>query len=110
MAESKSILTETKKVLGIADEYDVYDEDIIMFINSAFANLHQIMKIADKTLIIKDKDNRWSEFTTDPTAISNVKSYVWTYVRVAFDPPSTSFGIDALKTLQKELEWRLSVV
>ena len=37
-----SILTSIKKLLGIAEECEDFDTDIIMHINSTFLNLYQI--------------------------------------------------------------------
>ena len=39
---SDSILLSTKKILGIAADYTVFDEDIILHINSVFSTLHQL--------------------------------------------------------------------
>ena len=33
-----SILTSIKKLLGIAEEYEHFDPDIVMYINSAFSS------------------------------------------------------------------------
>ena len=37
-----SILTSIKKLLGIAEEYEHFDPDIVMYINSAFSVLTQL--------------------------------------------------------------------
>jgi hypothetical protein len=34
---------------------------------------------------------------------------VWAKVKLAFDPPTTSFGIDAMQKMCNEMEWRLNV-
>lgn len=109
MAVPNSILTETKRVIGFEEDYDHYDLDIIMHINSAFATLNQLGVGPKKTFLITTKNSQWSEFTQDDDLVS-VKSYIWASVRLAFDPPSTSYAITALETMKKELEWRLNVV
>lgn len=38
----ESILTSIKKLLGIAEEYTQFDNDIIMHINSVFTTLTQL--------------------------------------------------------------------
>jgi hypothetical protein len=40
---------------------------------------------------------------------NSVKSYVFLRVRQLFDPPQTSYLIDAMDKQIKELEWRLNV-
>ena len=37
-----SILTSIKKLLGIAEDYTHFDDDIIIHINSAFSSLNQL--------------------------------------------------------------------
>ena len=37
-----SILTSIKKMLGVAEDYTEFDEDIITHINSVFLNLTQL--------------------------------------------------------------------
>ena len=38
----ESILTSIKKLVGIAEDYTVFDTDFIIYINSAFATLNQL--------------------------------------------------------------------
>ena len=41
-----SILTSIKKLLGIAEEYEHFDPDIVMYINSAFSVLTQLDSVS----------------------------------------------------------------
>lgn len=104
-----SILNTTKKVLGIGTDYDAFDVDIIMHINSVFSVLNQLGVGPTTPFYITDDTETWDDFTGTNKAIESVKSYVWARVRVLFDPPTTSFAIDALQKLITELEWRLNV-
>lgn len=104
-----SILNTTKKVLGISSEYDAFDIDITMHINTVFSVLHQLGVGPTTPFRIDDATKTWDQFTGANQAIESVKSYVWAKVRIAFDPPTTSFAIDALQKLCTELEWRLNV-
>ena len=106
---SDSVLNTTKKVLGLAPEYDAFDIDVIIHINMAFSILHQLGVGPTEPFSITDDTAVWESFTGTNKAIESVKSYVWAKVRLSFDPPSTSFAIDALEKLCKELEWRLNV-
>ena len=106
---SDSFLDTTKKVLGISPEYDAFDVDIIMHVNSVFSILHQLGVGPTTPFSITDNTALWSSFIGTNQAIESVKSYVWAKVRLSFDPPTTSFGIEALERLCKELEWRLNV-
>ena len=106
---TKSILDTTKKVLGISLDYEQFDLDIIMHINSTFSTLHQLGVGPTAPFSITDNSNVWSEFIGENKAIESVKTYIWAKVKLAFDPPTTSFAIEALDKITKEYEWRLNV-
>lgn len=104
-----SILQSVKKSLGLAPDYDVFDQDIIMCINSAFSTLAQLGVGPEMGHYIEDEQSLWSEFLNDDARLSNVKTYICLRTRLLFDPPATSFGISAIKDQITELEWRLNV-
>lgn len=104
-----SILTSIKKLLGIEEDYTHFDTDIVMHINSAFMSLNQLGVGPTAGFRIEDKEAEWSEFVGERLDLESVKSYVYLKTRLVFDPPQTSFLIDAIKDQIKELEWRLNV-
>lgn len=104
-----SILTDTKKILGIAEEYTAFDQDIITHINSVFVILNGLGVGPEEGFDISDKTAVWTDFLGDDKRLNSVKSYVYLRVRLLFDPPQTSFHISALENQYKELEWRLSI-
>lgn len=104
-----SILTDTKKILGIAEEYTAFDQDIITHINSVFVILNGLGIGPEEGFDISDKTAVWTDFLGDDKRLNSVKSYVYLRVRLLFDPPQTSFHISALENQYKELEWRLSI-
>lgn len=103
------ILTSTKKILGLAEEYTVFDLDVITHINSAFSTLTQLGVGPTDGFMIEDDTAVWSDFIVDDIQYNAVKTYVYLRVRQLFDPPSTSYLITAFETQLKELEWRLNV-
>jgi hypothetical protein len=105
-----SILNSVKKVLGIAAEYLAFDQDIMMHINTALATLTQLGVGPATGFTVDDVSDDWSDFV-DPTdhQYNAVKSYVFLRVRMLFDPPQTSYLINAQNDQIKELEWRLNV-
>lgn len=103
-----SILTSTKKLLGIPKEYNHFDPDIIMLINNAFFTLNQLGVGPETPFMIEDDKTEWSEFITDGQ-IESVKSYVFMKVKQVFDPPTNSAHLNALAEQIKELEWRMNV-
>lgn len=105
---SASILTSTKKTLGIAEDYTAFDDDIIMHINTVFSTLNQLgvgpaegFEIADKTIL-------WAAFLGTDLRLNNIKSYMYMRVRLMFDPPSTSYLITSMQNQVEQLEWRIN--
>lgn len=107
---SDSILNSTKKVLGIDATYTAFDQDIAMYINSAFSVLNQLGVGPTEGFFINDDTAEWDDFIDDPRLLNLVKTYVLLKVRYLFDPPTMSFLIDAVNNQIKEYEWRISVL
>ena len=105
----ESILTSIKKLLGIDESHEFYDEQIIMHINSVFPTLRQLGVGPSKGFRIEDKIATWSDYITETEYITydSVKAYVYAKVRLIFDPPTSSARIESLKEIIKEFEWRL---
>ena len=104
---SESILTSIKKLLGITEEYEQFDPDIIMHINSVFMILTQMGVGPSKGFRISDKTAVWSDYMTDDQNLDSVKSYIHLKVKLLFDPPLSSSVMECMKQLISELEWRL---
>jgi hypothetical protein len=102
-----SILTSIKKLLGIDEEYTHFDVDITMYINSALMILNQLGVVSDE-ILITDKNDSWGDVIGDSKRIESIKIYVYLKVRLSFDPPTTSFAIEAIERQITELEWRLN--
>ncbi len=106
----ESILTSIKKLLGIAEEYEYFDADIIMHINSVFSILTQLGVGPSNGFSIEDKGAKWHDFTGEDNRIEMVKSYMHLKVKLLFDPPLSSAVMEAMNQMTKELEWRLNIV
>jgi hypothetical protein len=105
-----SILTSTKKILGLAEDYIAFDLDVITHINSAFSTLTQLGVGPVAGFMIEDATADWSSFIPiDDIQYNSIKTYVYLRVRMLFDPPATSFVIAALNEQIRELEWRLNI-
>lgn len=106
----ESILTSMKKILGIETDDTSFDEDILLHINGTFSTLHQLGIGPTEGFIIEDATTTWDAFLANDNRLNSVKQYVYLKVRMLFDPPTTSYLINALNEQMKELEWRLNVV
>lgn len=103
----ESILTSTKKVLGLDEGYEPFDLDVIVFINSALATLDQLGVGPQGGLVIEGSDETWSDLNLPDNQLSLVKTYLFLKVRMLFDPPQTSFLINAMTAQLEEHEFRL---
>lgn len=105
-----SILTSIKKLLGIAEEYTHFDEDIIMHINTVFMTLTQIGVGPSDGFVIKDKGATWGDFVHDTLTFRTewLQTYVYMQVKLVFDPPTGSV-LDSYKRRIDELEARLNL-
>lgn len=109
----EKILSSIKKLLGLSDGVTVFDTDIVIHINTVFANLAQMgvgpQDSEGKNIgfRISTGEEVWGDFTANDILIENVKTYVYIKVKMVFDPPTSSALIDAYNAQAKELEWRL---
>lgn len=104
-----SILTSTKKFIGIEEDYTHFDPDILMNINSAMMSLMQL-GVGPKTgFVVQDKNDTWPTLLGGRTDLEAVKQYIFMKVRLSFDPPQNSFLVTAMEKQIAELEWRLNV-
>ena len=105
----ESILKSTKKILGLDEDYVAFDLDVITHINAAFSILNQLGVGPEGGFYIEDESAVWDDYGLPPNQMHLVKTYVYLKVRVLFDPPGTSFLLNAANEQIKEYEWRLNV-
>lgn len=104
-----SILTSIKKMLGIAEDYTEFDEDIITHINSVFLNLTQLGVGPEEGFMIENDTAVWEDFIDDSIQLQAVKTYMYLKVKLLFDPPLSSSVTESFTRMIAELEWRLNV-
>lgn len=108
----ESILISTKQLLGLAPDYTVFDPDVLTYINTAFSVLNQLGVGPVEGFVVLDDSAKWEDFAllvgSEPS-LGLVKTYVFLKVRMLFDPPQTSFLIEAMNNQIQEYEWRLNV-
>lgn len=103
----ESILITIKKMLGIAEEYTHFDIDITIHINTALMTLCQLGVGPKQPVSINSANDTWQRLFGDISDIESIKTYIYLKTRVIFDPPTSSFVIDAMNRQIEELEWRL---
>lgn len=104
-----SILLSIKKLNNVATDYTAFDDDFIMYINSALSDLNQLgVGLADG-FTIEDETSTWEDLLGDDPIYNRVKTFVGLKVRLLFDPPATSFAIGMMQDQIREHEFRLIV-
>lgn len=96
-----SILHDTKTYLGLMEDDPSFDSEVKDAIDNALATATQLnCEVGDLS----------SEADYPATALGRIlRQYVNYSVRLAFDPPQTSFAIKAIEALKQESEWRLTI-
>lgn len=105
-----SILNDIKKILGVEPEHTAFDIDIITHVNGVFSTINQLGIGPEFGFEIIDDAAQWEDFFgVDPDPrLNGIKTYIYLKVRLLFDPPPTSFAIQATERQIAEIEWRLS--
>lgn len=112
LANMDKILSCVRKGSGLNDELHDFDVDLIMEINTALNVLTQLGIGPSKGFRISGEDETWEDWlgsdSKDPR-YEMAKEYIVRRTRLKFDPPQTSYLVEALKEDVRELEWRLSI-
>ena len=106
MANQLTILDDIKKQIGIVPEYKEFDDQLLMCINSTFATLHQLGVGPEEGFLVEE-GTKWEDYISTER-LNFIKSYVSMKVKMMFDPPSSSFALDALNKQIAEYEWRIT--
>lgn len=103
-----SILLSVKKLLGLTEENEAFDFDIIMNINSAIFTLTQLGVGPTSGFVVTGKEDRYEDWLGDMTNLQAVKMYLYYKTRISFDSPTQGAVMQALKDQISELEFRLN--
>lgn len=102
-----SILTSIKKLLGITENDESFDDDIVIYINSVFMTLTQFGVGPTTGFSISSKTSVWGDFLHGNKNLEAVKTYIYLKTRMLFDPPTNAALISAIDSTIKETEYRL---
>lgn len=106
-----SILRSVKRNLGLELEYNAFDAEVSMHVNSALSTLSQLGFGPIGGFAIEDSTATWAQFFVGSVAeLSQIKTYVYLNVRNLFDPPTTSYVMAAFASQIQELTSRLSML
>lgn len=109
-----SILKDIKKQLGYNEPYNTedpapYDCEIIMHINAQLSTLRQVGVGPKNGFRIIGEAQTWEDFLAGEHDEMNdlVPEFVFLKVKLVFDPPPSSFAMEAMKEQAKEDFWRI---
>jgi len=105
----ESILLSICEALGLPKDYQGFNTQIILAINSALMTLGQLGIGPTGGFQITGVDETWTQLLDGVTDIEATKNYVLMQTRLTFDPPTTAHLLQALKEQITETGWRLMV-
>lgn len=124
-AAGQSILRTIRQMLGPDSDYDVFDTDLIVHINTVFMTLAQAGIGPKVPFQITGEAETWDDFgdawhwtpfpESGETAVRNIslvpamKTYIYLEVKNMFDPPESSSVQNAYSEKALEYLWRLNV-
>lgn len=108
MTRDDSILNTVKTMVGPEADYEAFDLDIIVHINSAFERLCELGVGPSKPYFIEDSSDTWNDFISD--CPWQVIRFVVLYVKKIFDPTANSTIKQAYDEELNKLEWLMNAV
>lgn len=104
-----SILKTIRSMLDMDPDEEVYNNDILIHINSAIMTLVQLGVGPKDGFIVSSAADTWDEFLGNSKLLEGAKQYIYIKTRLGFDPPTSSFVVEAMKASATELESRLNM-
>lgn len=104
-----SILTSIKLQLGISEDDDSFDTQVITHINTVLSDLYQI-GVGTEGFVIEDEYSTWTDFIPYETfcKLIGIETYVYMRVKLIFDPPTNSAVLTSMQQQIERFEWRLN--
>ena len=107
MADETKVLSTTKKLLGLMDDDQSFDLDVLLGINTSLTVLKQLGLSSPLSAVTSS--TTWTQLLPgDHPELEMVKSYMYFKTRKQFDPPSSSNMNSAMDSMITELEERIS--
>ena len=104
-----NILASVKKMNNILEDDKSFDQDLILYINSALMVIMQEWHGMDHAFRLEDGTETWDDLLGEDGDYEGVKELVGLKVRLMFDPPTSSTAMQAIQDQIKDLEWRMFI-
>lgn len=102
-----SILQSVRVACGLDKDYDAFDDELLIHINSTFMLLSRKGVGPGNGFAINGTSEEWSSFSDDAEVINGTKQFLGLKVRTLFDPPANSIIKQIFEDQLKEMEWQL---
>lgn len=104
---NKSILHTVRDIITGETDYDGFDKELVIYINSCIATLKQLGVGPEKGFRIKDDTSEWTDYLPEGETLDMAYDYICSKCRLKFDPPTSGILMQALKETIAEIEQRL---
>ena len=104
---NENILASIKKMNNVLEDDKSFDQDLILYINSALMIVMQEWHGMDHAFKLEDGTETWDDLLGEDTDYEGVKELIGLRVRLMFDPPTSSVAVEAIKSQIQDLEWRM---
>ena len=101
------ILETIKTMLSVDSDLDVFDQELLILINTTFPALNQLGVQTAKNFTI-DRNSKWTDLIAVENLVS-IQAYIFYKVKMIFDPPPTASLQSAYERMIAETEWRLTL-
>lgn len=102
------VLESIKKLIGFTEEYDAFNTDLTIYINSALDTIVQLGGKVKGRLTIGGSET-WSDIFDESTDLEMMKVYIYLRCRLVFDPPINASVLESIKEQIKEYEYRINL-
>ncbi len=111
LKETQSILRDVRAGVGLGEDVNHFDTDLLMHINAAIVRLNQ--NGVGNLLVVQDENLTWGDLKNPEQVKGNeifplVPLYVTMSTKLIFDPPPPS-NVDYYADSVREMLWRLKI-
>lgn len=103
-----SILFTIKNMLGLEEDYEVFDQHLIVLINAAFFELYQLGVHSESVFKITDDSDTWEDFGSYEY-MDAITNFIYLKVLKSFDSPSATVLVNSIEKELEDLRFRLMV-
>jgi len=107
MVVEQSIFKSTKVMLDIGPNDSSFDGQVLSFVNAALSDLVDFGVGPSAGLVITGDTEVWADLDESLSDTERIKNWIYLKVRLFWDPPQTSFLLEAHTKQLDEAMWRI---